>query len=59
LGSEQGYVDEDWVKRPCWVGEECDWCGKEVGKGAVLLEVKLVEVGTGGGYVDGDKGTRL
>jgi hypothetical protein len=38
------------------MGEGCEVCGKEVGKGAVLLEVKLVE-GTGGGY--GDRGSRL
>jgi hypothetical protein len=57
LGREQGYSDKNWVRGPCWVGEGCEVCGKEVGKGAVLLEVKLVEEGTGGGY--GDRGSRL
>jgi hypothetical protein len=49
FGSKQGHVDENRARGPCWVGEECGRCGREVDKGAVLLEVKVVEQRNGTG----------
>lgn len=46
MGSEEGKYrtleSGSKLREPCWVGEKCEWCGKEVDRMGVLLEIRLV-----------------